>query len=71
MCLVSFLRSYIFLIILIIYYHLRHQKHKNKRLENNFKTNSISINNMDKSEKKHKQRREHLQKILGMISSIG
>ena len=43
-------------IILIIYYvfsiradHLRHQKHKNKRLENNFKTINISINDMDKN----------------------
>ena len=34
--------------------HLRHQKHKNKRLENNFKPINISINNMDKFEKKKK-----------------
>ena len=32
--------------------HLRHQKCKNKRLENNFKTINISINDMDKFEKK-------------------
>ena len=32
--------------------HLRHQKYKNKRLENNFKTINISINDMDKFEKK-------------------
>ena len=29
--------------------HLRHRKHKNKRLENNFKTINISINDMDKN----------------------
>ena len=28
--------------------HLRHQKYKNKRLENNFKTSNVSINHMDK-----------------------
>ena len=32
--------------------HLRHQKYKNKRLGNNFKPINISINNMDKFEKK-------------------
>ena len=32
--------------------HLRHQKYKNKRLENNFKTINTSINDMDKFEKK-------------------
>ena len=31
--------------------YLRHQEYKSKRLENNFKTISISINDMDKFEK--------------------
>ena len=31
--------------------HLRHQKYKNKRLANDFRTISISINDMDKFEK--------------------
>ena len=34
--------------------HLRHQKYKHKQLENNFKSNNISINDMDKLEKKKK-----------------
>ena len=32
--------------------HLRHQKYKHKQLENNFKSSKISINDMDKLEKK-------------------
>ena len=32
--------------------HLRHRKYKSKQLENNFKPVDISINNMDKSERK-------------------
>ena len=32
--------------------HLRHQKYRNKRLENNFKPIKISINDMDEFEKK-------------------
>ena len=32
--------------------HLRHQKYKNKRLEKNLNTIKISINDMDKFEKK-------------------
>ena len=32
--------------------NLRHQKYKNKRLQNNFKIINISINDMDKFEKK-------------------
>ena len=32
--------------------HLTHQKYNNKRLENNFKSINISINDMDKFEKK-------------------
>ena len=32
--------------------HLRHQKYKNKRLENKFKIINISINDMDEFEKK-------------------
>ena len=33
--------------------HLRYQKHKNKQLENNFNPINISINDMDKFEKKN------------------
>ena len=47
--------------------HLRHQKYKSKQLENstlelenNFKPINISVNDMDKFEKKNYQRREHL-----------
>ena len=32
--------------------HLRHQKYKNKQFENNFKPINISINDIDKFEKK-------------------
>ena len=32
--------------------HLRHHKYKSKRLENNFKGINISINDVDKFEKK-------------------
>ena len=32
--------------------HLRHQKYKNKQLQNNFKVINISINDTDKFEKK-------------------
>ena len=32
--------------------HLRHQKYKNKRLKNNFKPINISLNDLDKLEKK-------------------
>ena len=35
--------------------HLRHQKYKNKGLENNFKLINISVNDMDKFEKKKKE----------------
>ena len=35
--------------------HLRHQKYKNKGLENNFKLINISVNDMDKFEKKKKR----------------
>ena len=35
--------------------HLRHQKYKNKRLENNFKPINISMNDIDKFEKKKKK----------------
>ena len=52
--------------------HLRHKKFKSKRLENNFNLINISINDMDKSEKKkNEERRENLQKTLGMIGTIG
>ena len=35
--------------------HLRHQKYKNKQLENDFKTINISINDKDKIEKNFKR----------------
>ena len=38
--------------------HLRHQKYKNKRLENNFKPINISINDMDEFEKKKRTNKE-------------
>ena len=34
--------------------HLRYQKYKSKRLKNNFKIINISINNVDKFERKKK-----------------
>ena len=44
--------------------HLRHQKYKNKRLENNFKPINISMNDIDKFEKKKKRinKEEHIYK---------
>ena len=66
--------------------HLRHQKYKsnkqlnNKRvlkvqnsaleLENDFKSIIISMNDMDKFEKKNYQKIEHLQIIFGTIGMI-
>ena len=32
--------------------HMRHQKYKNEQLENDFRTINISINDIDKFEKK-------------------
>ena len=37
--------------------HLRHQKYKNKQLENNFKPINISINDIDKFEKKRTKKK--------------
>ena len=37
--------------------NLRHQKYKNKRLENNFEPINISINDMDEFEKKELTRK--------------
>ena len=48
--------------------YFRHQKYKNKQLTNNFRSINISINEMDKFEKKIQK---HLQKILAMIGMIG
>ena len=42
--------------------HLRHQKYKNKRLKNNFKTIIISINDMDKFEKKELTKKKTFRK---------
>ena len=52
--------------------NLKLQIYKNKQLEDNFKPINISINDMNKFEKKKNyQRRGHLQKTLGMIDMIG
>ena len=50
--------------------HLKYQKYRNKRLQNNFKPINLSINDTDKLEKKNKQRREYLQKAFGIIGTI-
>ena len=49
--------------------HLKHQKYKNKQLknstlelENNFKTINMSINDMDKFEKKRTNKEENIYK---------
>ena len=42
--------------------HLRHQKYKNKQLENNFKPINISINDIDKFEKKRTNKEENIYK---------
>ena len=42
--------------------HLRHKKFKTKRLENNFNLINISINDMDKSEKKRMKKEENIYK---------
>ena len=51
--------------------HLRYQKNKKKQLENNFKSINIYINDMDKFERKNCQRKEDLQKTLGMTGTTG
>ena len=52
--------------------HLRHQKYQNKRFKNKFKIINISINDMDKFEKKRTNKEENIyKKILGMIDMIG
>ena len=51
--------------------HLRYQKNKKKQLENNFRSINIYINDMDKFERKNCQRKEDLQKTLGMTGTIG
>ena len=67
--------------------HLRHQKYKNNRQINNtlvlkvqncplelqkwLKLIILSINDMDRFEKKNYQRTEYLQKTLGTIGMIG
>ena len=55
--------------------HLRHEKHKNKQLKNNFMTINISINDIDKFEKKRTNKEENIHKIhlvwlLWLISYI-
>ena len=44
--------------------HLRHQKYKNKRLENNFKPINIFINDMDEFFKKELTKKRVLTKII-------
>ena len=53
--------------------HLRYQKYKSKRLKNNFKIINISINNVDKFERKKKtNKKENIyEKTLGMTGTIG
>ena len=43
---------FIYYLLQITLYILRYQKYKNKELKNNLKTINISINDMDKFEKK-------------------
>ena len=42
--------------------YLRHKKYKSKQLENNFKPINISINDMDKFEKKGTNKEENIYK---------
>ena len=49
--------------------HLRHQKYKNKRFKKNFKINNISINDMDKFEKKELTKNRTF--TFGMTAMIG
>ena len=42
--------------------YLGHQKYKSKRLENNFKEISISVNDMDKFGKKRTNKEENIYK---------
>ena len=42
--------------------HLKHEKYKNKRLENIFMTINISINDMDKFEKKRTKKEDNIYK---------
>ena len=44
--------------------HLRHQKYKKKRLENNFKPINIFINDMDEFFKKELTKKRVLTKII-------
>ena len=50
--------------------HLRHQKYKNKRLQNNFKLINISINYMDKFEKKELTKKRTFTKILIILTML-
>ena len=50
--------------------HLRHHKYKSKRLENNFKGINISINDVDKFEKKELTKKRTFKKIFDMIGTI-
>ena len=53
---------FIYIYIYIQMDHLRHQKYKNKQLENNFKPINISINGIDKFEKKRTNKEENIYK---------
>ena len=50
---------------------LRHQKYKNKRLENNFKPINISINDMIKFEKKELRKKRTFTKNAWYDGMIG
>ena len=51
---------------------MKHQKYKNKQLENNFKANNISINGKDKFERKRTNKEDNIfKKIFGMICTTG
>ena len=53
--LIIFIYLFIYFLLHIRLDHLSHQKYKIKKLENNFKLINISINDMNKFEKKKKE----------------
>ena len=56
-CWEFYIYIYIYIYIDGPFDHLRHQKYKNKQLENNFKPINISINDIDKFEKKRTKKK--------------
>ena len=51
--------------------HLKHQKRKNKLLENNFKPINKCINDMEKFEKRDLIEKRIFTKTLDMVGTIG